>query len=136
MKVIDGKYRIAESFQEFLDYLDQVYKKKVHISNWYPFIEYDFKRTELHDPEVIKYFGSNSSILDEVDKLWGKYVTEYNSNELSSRTKLIGLQTTNEDFYYIIYDEDTKKRGYMSCVGGIREVPCDKSYKFFSRNCT
>lgn len=69
-----------------------------------PQFEWDINSDHADDPEIRKLFGSNVRILDDLKKLSYKRVYIEDGGE---EYTLIGVQITNEDFYYILRDDNS-----------------------------
>lgn len=69
----------------------------------------------MKNPEVREIFGSNSCICDEFIKYKDKICSFANGHTIAV---LIGVEITEEDFYYIVKDSEGEIQ-YHSCVGNI-----------------
>jgi len=80
---------------------------------------------QFKDEQYRALFHSNVCILDESLPLLGKMcVPKHYEDCLEYKGKFIGIEATEEDFYYV-FEKPEGGRHYESCCGGIEEVKND-----------
>ena len=87
---------------------DRYFNKNATIISWIlrdPF--------EFNNKEIRNIFGTNVCICDEALELLGKSVI-YCGHEIGI---LKGVEITEEDFYWVIYNIAKEKEVFLSCVG-------------------
>ena len=92
--------------------------KRITWTRWNKSTEYSWVITDpelMKNPEVREIFGSNSCICDEFIKYKDKICSFANGHTIAV---LIGIEITEEDFYYIVKSSDGEIQ-YHSCVGNI-----------------
>ena len=75
------------------------------------------KAEQFKDEKIRKFFGSNVSILDESLPLLGRYCICDKQYE----GEFIGIEVTEEDFYYMVRNNATGNVLYSTCCGGIED---------------
>ena len=103
--------KIVKNYKEYLDACEEVYNTSEYI--WMPKVSY-----ELLTRDELKGLLLNENIDDGTLKL---ILTEIINNYGKEfyYGKLIGIELTNEDYYYVY--ERFGKRVYDTCVNGLRK---------------
>ena len=103
--------KIVNNYKEYLDACQEVYNTSVYA--WMPEVSY-----ELLTIDELKELLSNENIDCRVLK---SILTDIINNygEEFYHGKIIGIELTNEDYYYVY--ERSGKKVYDTCVSGLRK---------------
>lgn len=122
------KKRNCRSLREFTKINRKYAYYALRKNMWYVWLTYDIIGLDaLNDPYLVHLcsrYNNLRIIRDEVVANYGRVFTITDRRFGMVKTtdyRLVGIEITNEDYYYILQDDNGHTQ-YFSCVGGLNDI--------------